>query len=388
MKNLLLVVSLCILTLALSSDVLAQRVFTGKPQYQIKTMRSDTVLGNIVVELFPAIAPITVENFDSLVGIHFFDSTAFHRVVPAWVIQGGDPNSRDGDTSTWGRGDPEQVPIDSEFTALSHRRGILSMARTSDPNSATSQFFICVTNDSILDHRYAAFGQVLSGINIVDKIVSVPTYSNTQRPLDKISMFVTYLGSNDSVPSVPLLFQPANSTVSKATTQTLRWQLVPGAMASGLQISKDPTFSTIFKTVQTNQLTDTAKVTLPTGTTYYWRVNANNGGHVSLNSDPRSLTIGAADVLISESKSFTLGPTYPNPSNSTTTIPVEVKKASIVTLIVSDELGREVLRLAENLSMPTGSHNFEIPSGKLVCGSYICELRTTEGVSRSHFDIE
>ena len=103
--------------------------FSGKPTYQILTKRGGNLLGIINVELFPAIAPLAVINFDSLVSFHFFDSTAFHRVVPTFVIQGGDPNSKHGPKSTWGQGDPNQPTVNAEFSQAMHLRGTFAAAR-------------------------------------------------------------------------------------------------------------------------------------------------------------------------------------------------------------------------------------------------------------------
>lgn len=126
----------------------------------------------IRIELYPDVAPNTVRNFISLVRSGFYDGTIFHRVVPGFVIQGGDP------TGT-GRGGPGYA-IRGEFTAngfrndLKHERGVVSMARTQDPNSAGSQFFIMVAAAPHLDGQYAAFGRVISGMEEVDRIVRVP----------------------------------------------------------------------------------------------------------------------------------------------------------------------------------------------------------------------
>src|SRR4051812_31116946 len=98
------------------------RTFTGKPQYQILTMRLGDTLGITDVELFPAIAPMATSNFDSLVTYAFYDTTAFHRVIPGFMIQGGDPNSRHGPRSTWGLGDVSQPTVPAEFTAAKHKR--------------------------------------------------------------------------------------------------------------------------------------------------------------------------------------------------------------------------------------------------------------------------
>ena len=120
-------------------------------------------------------APRAVAYWDSLVGVQFFDSTAFHRVVPGFVVQGGDPNSRRGPRSTWGFGQPNQPNVPAEFSALSHERGILSAARDMNINSANSQFFICVAAARFLNGQYTVVGKVIKGMEIVDQINKVKT---------------------------------------------------------------------------------------------------------------------------------------------------------------------------------------------------------------------
>ena len=136
-----------------------------------------TSMGDIKVELYPDKAPITVKNFLDYVKAGYYNGTIFHRVIPGFMIQGGDPNTVSGDPSTWGTGgSPNKV--NAEFSSIHHRRGILSMARTSDPNSASSQFFIMVADAPSLDNQYSVFGQVTKGMDAVDKIVSAPRGAN------------------------------------------------------------------------------------------------------------------------------------------------------------------------------------------------------------------
>lgn len=159
-----------------------------KPQYEIIVTQKGAELGKIVVELFPDIAPKHCENFDKLVKSGFYNGLAFHRVIPGFMIQGGDPNSKDKPKETWGQGDPNQPTVPAEFSNISHKRGILSTARKgNDINSATSQFFIMVADYPTLDGQYTVFGQVLSGMDVADKIVSTPT-ERPDRPIDKIEM--------------------------------------------------------------------------------------------------------------------------------------------------------------------------------------------------------
>lgn len=132
-----------------------------------------TNLGDITLRLFPDKAPRHVESFTSLVQKGFYNGTRFHRVIPGFMIQGGDPNSKDSDRSRHGTGGPGyQVP--AEFNDVRHVRGILSAARSQDPNSAGSQFFIMVASSSHLDGQYTAFGEVTAGLEVVDKIVGLP----------------------------------------------------------------------------------------------------------------------------------------------------------------------------------------------------------------------
>jgi peptidyl-prolyl cis-trans isomerase B (cyclophilin B) len=156
------------------------------PQYIISVTQGSTEFGDIVIELFPDLAPKHCHNFDSLVAIKFFDGTAFHRVIPGFMIQGGDPNSKDKPKSTWGMGDPSQTRVPAEFSSLPHERGTLSAARAADPNSATSQFFICVAPASHLNGKYSVYGKVVSGMDVVDKIVNVPCDDTS--PKEKVEM--------------------------------------------------------------------------------------------------------------------------------------------------------------------------------------------------------
>ena len=146
----------------------------------------NTNLGNIQFELLSDIAPETVRNFIKLAKSGFYDGTLFHRVIPKFMIQGGDPNTKESDKSTWGTGGPG-YNMKAEFNSRSHLRGIVSMARSSDPDSAGSQFFI-VTNDStFLDREYTVFGQVADGMEVADKIVNLPRDGN-DCPLQEAKM--------------------------------------------------------------------------------------------------------------------------------------------------------------------------------------------------------
>ncbi len=133
----------------------------------------ETKFGNIELKFFPEVAPNHVNNFIELAKKGFYDGTTFHRVIPGFMIQGGDPNSKNADKATHGMGGPGYT-VKAEFNSRPHKRGILSMARAADPNSAGSQFFICVADAPFLDRQYTVFGEVVSGMDVVDKIVSQP----------------------------------------------------------------------------------------------------------------------------------------------------------------------------------------------------------------------
>ncbi len=137
----------------------------------------DTTHGAIVLAFFVNKAPGHVKNFSELAKKGFFDGTKFHRVIPGFMIQGGDPNSKSDDRSLHGTGGPG-YNIKAEFNETQHLRGILSMARASDPDSGGSQFFICVKDSKFLDGKYTAFGCVVKGIEIADKIVNLPRDAN------------------------------------------------------------------------------------------------------------------------------------------------------------------------------------------------------------------
>jgi len=146
----------------------------------------ETSFGNIVFRLLPDIAPETVRNFVKLAQSGFYDGTLFHRVIPGFMIQGGDPNTKHPDKSGCGMGGPGYT-IKAEFNSRSHLRGIVSMARAVDPDSAGSQFFIVTTDSTFLDRQYTVFGEVVEGMNIADKIINLPRDKN-DCPLEEAKM--------------------------------------------------------------------------------------------------------------------------------------------------------------------------------------------------------
>jgi len=153
--------------------------FTSQPVAIIETN-----LGNIVIEFLDGAAPNHVKNFTDLSRDGFYDGTLFHRIIPGFMIQGGDPNTISGDPNTWGQGGPDET-LDAEFNKIKHNRGIVSMARSADPNSAGSQFFIVHQDSNSLDEQYTVFGRLVteSSFDTLDKIAAVQTGTN-DRPID------------------------------------------------------------------------------------------------------------------------------------------------------------------------------------------------------------
>jgi len=147
----------------------------------------ETNFGNIELRFFPDVAPNHVSNFIELAKKGFYDGTTFHRVIPGFMIQGGDPNSTDPEARP-GTGGPGYT-LKAEFNNKPHKRGILSMARAANPDSAGSQFFICVADAPSLDRQYTVFGEVVSGIEVADKIVSQPR-DRMDNPNKRIEMKV------------------------------------------------------------------------------------------------------------------------------------------------------------------------------------------------------
>ncbi len=147
----------------------------------------ETKFGNITLKFFPEVAPGHVKNFLDLAKNGTYDNTVFHRVIPGFMIQGGDPTSKDPNKRrAYGTGGPGYT-IKAEFNEKPHKRGTLSMARSASPDSAGSQFFICVKDAPFLDRQYTVFGEVVSGMDVADKIVSQPRDPN-DNPFERIEM--------------------------------------------------------------------------------------------------------------------------------------------------------------------------------------------------------
>ncbi len=298
MKKILLTLILTFIITALTHGQ------TGKPQYIIRTERADTTLGIFTIELFPTVAPLASAYFDSLVNIKFYDTTAFHRVIPGFVVQGGDPNSRHGPRETWGEGDSTQTNVPAEFTGVKHLRGIIGAARDEDINSANSQFFINVADNNFLNRNYTAYGRVVEGMDVVDLIVNAPRDS-VDNPYEKIEMFITKGGVNNEVPDVPVLTSPEDGADGMTAIQNFKWEEVEDAVLYNLQISTDSLFSDFFYNDSVGG--GSASVSdLELGLVkYYWRVQSNNGGNKSEFTETRSFitSIAQPELLLPENNS-------------------------------------------------------------------------------------
>ena len=157
----------------------------------------------MIAEFWPDVAPNTVENFKKLARAGFYDGTAFHRIVKGFMIQGGDPLTKDpAKESRYGTGDPG-YKIKAEFNDRSHERGVLSMARSSDPDSAGSQFFICLANVSRLDHQYTTFGKIIKGDYVLGKIgdteVTTSDSGERSKPTKRVTVESIKIVPADSV---------------------------------------------------------------------------------------------------------------------------------------------------------------------------------------------
>jgi peptidyl-prolyl cis-trans isomerase B (cyclophilin B) len=179
-----------------------------------------TSLGNLVIELFPAYATEHVKNFILLTSNGYYDSTLFHRIIPGFMIQGGDPNTKSGEPNTWGQGGPD-TKLDAEFNPIKHNRGIVSMARSADPNSAGSQFFIVHQDSNFLDGEYTAFGRLASqeSFETLDKIAAVTTGAS-DRPVDPEQVRIikaTIIATADVSGYIPYVEPERTGTITPPT---------------------------------------------------------------------------------------------------------------------------------------------------------------------------
>ena len=159
--------------------------------------------GDVVISFWPDVAPSTVENFKKLAKQGFYDGTAFHRIVKGFMIQGGDPLTKDpAKEMRWGTGDPG-YKIKAEFNSKAHVRGVISMARSQDPDSAGSQFFICLGDAKFLDRQYTAFGQLIKGDEVLGKIGDTVTTQSgggeKSKPTTRVNVESVRIVPQDSI---------------------------------------------------------------------------------------------------------------------------------------------------------------------------------------------
>jgi peptidyl-prolyl cis-trans isomerase B (cyclophilin B) len=198
MKSILINLLVAILAVALVNAEEQKPMNSAKEVAVIKTSE-----GEMIAEFWPDVAPKTVENFKKLARSGFYDGTAFHRIVKGFMIQGGDPLTKDpAKESRYGTGDPG-YKIKAEFNDRSHERGVLSMARSSDPDSAGSQFFICLANVSRLDHQYTTFGKIIKGDDVLGKIgdieVTMSDSGERSKPTKRVTVESIKIVPADSV---------------------------------------------------------------------------------------------------------------------------------------------------------------------------------------------
>lgn len=190
-------------------------------QYDDKLAILETNQGQIAMEFFPDDAPNHVANFTELAESGFYDGTLFHRIISGFMIQGGDPNTIDGDPSTWGTGGPETT-VAAEFNTIKHNRGIVSMARSADPNSAGSQFFIVHQNSNFLDQQYTVFGRIVTeeSFETLDKIASVETKTGGA-PVnpEQVRILRASIIERSDMPSLMSLDQPERTAPVPDTSQ-------------------------------------------------------------------------------------------------------------------------------------------------------------------------
>lgn len=171
-------------------------------QEEVAVMKTSE--GTLVIEFWPEVAPKTVENFKTLANKGFYDGTAFHRIIKGFMIQGGDPLTKDpGNKERYGMGGPGYT-IPAEFNDRSHQRGVISMARSSDPDSAGSQFFICLGDASFLDRKYTAFGKLIKGEDVLTKLGNTPVALDPSgreksRPIERVELKNIKIVLKDSV---------------------------------------------------------------------------------------------------------------------------------------------------------------------------------------------
>jgi cyclophilin family peptidyl-prolyl cis-trans isomerase len=186
-----------VFVLTLVALVFGSSACGNRPEVDDEVAVVETNYGRFVIEFLPKVAPKHVDNFKSIAREGLFDGTRFHRIVKdkkqlGIAVQGGDPNTINGSPATWGQGSPGQKTVPAEFSALKHERGVVSAARRPDDvNSASSQFFICISAQTGFDGQYSIFGRVIEGMNVVDSIARAPAAG--EKPIDPVLVNRVYI---------------------------------------------------------------------------------------------------------------------------------------------------------------------------------------------------
>ncbi len=195
---LILLFGVALATAAETNNAAAAKKESAPPAAAKEVAVVKTSEGEMVLEFYPEVAPKHVENFKKLAKQGFYDGQCFHRVIRGFMIQGGDPNTKDeSNKGSWGMGGPGHT-VNAEFNDKPHVRGTLSMARTSDPNSAGSQFFICHGSPRQLDHQYTVFGKLIKGDDVLEKIATTPT-EGPDRPVKRMTIESIKIVAADSI---------------------------------------------------------------------------------------------------------------------------------------------------------------------------------------------
>ena len=202
MKKIVIIIAISLLLVSVGNQTFAQS--------DEKLVVLETNLGVITIEFFPNDAPNHIDNFVALTESGFYNGVIFHRIIPGFMIQGGDPNTINGDPSTWGIGGPDQK-INAEFNSIKHNRGIVSMARSSDPDSAGSQFFIVHKDSNFLDEQYTVFGRIVTeeSFQTLDKIAEVETGTN-DKPIvpDEVKITKAIVVNRSEISNILVLSEP------------------------------------------------------------------------------------------------------------------------------------------------------------------------------------
>ena len=211
--------------LILTSLILISFTNYAFAQYSDPLVVLETNQGDIVIEFFHLDAPKHIENFLLLSDTEYYDGVLFHRIIPGFMIQSGDPNTIDGDPNTWGQGGEGSISdrINAEFNNIQHNRGIVSMARSSDPNSAGSQFFIVHQDSTFLDGEYTVFGRIVteSSFETLDKIAAVQTGTN-DRPInpEQVKIITTTVVDRSEISDILELSEPVRTGSTVTSTES------------------------------------------------------------------------------------------------------------------------------------------------------------------------